>query len=155
MPFCVAVRSNFGHASEHCGEPLCGRTKITLQGTVYATQAYSLADASEFGTNTDFCFDWSDIDSGDCGELAPFRNALRATRNRQAANQTSGSPSTPSSATVQSVQDSYNSGDQPIQAYLGSAIVITGGITSVSGGQKKHKAKWEDGSFQYVPYYWR
>lgn len=117
---------------------------------MYYTRAYSLQETTTSGSNTDFCFDWSNIDDNDCSILQPFREALRASQN----NQTSDLPAQPSTAKIQNVQDSYNSGDQPIQAYAGTAIVITGGITSVSGGEKKHKSKWEDGSFQYVPF-WR
>jgi len=145
-----------GPESEACGGPLCDRMVMAMQGTAYrALVAYSHWGQS--GTQDPTCFEalgpdrplrMLDGERDANGTVIPgARRGSRALRrSTRAVNR---NPT--AELQYNSGGGYYNGHDNNEQdVFSGEATIIMGVITSLAGQRKE---KWEEGVFEYVPYF--
>lgn len=141
-----------GADSEACGGPLCDRMVMSMQGTVYtATNAYSHWGASSTITGA-LCTAVSgpiDLNNPVSATLPPGR--AEALNKPAVAVRHEGPVSTAAELQYSGhSHDNYGYDSSTRSVYRGAATIIMGVINGMAG---QHKEKWEEGVFEYVPYY--
>jgi len=148
-----------GPESETCGGPLCDRMVMSMQGTAYrALTAYSHWGPSD--TQDPTCFETNGPDgplrvaAPDGGRQGVNGSTAPATRkNSRAIRRGTRTVSRAPTAELQynSGGGYYNGHDNNEQdVFSGEATIFMGIITSLAGQRKE---KWEEGVFEYVPYF--
>lgn len=155
-------RCYLGADSETCGGPLCERMVMSMQGTVYrANQAYSHWSSTKTATHalcanvngpTDENFGNADNPGNAPGRVADQGAAiapkpLNAPHAMQAGAASAGAQLQYSG---HGHSGYYDSDSTNRAVFRGPATIIMGIINGMAG---QHKEKWDEGVFEYVPYF--
>lgn len=156
-----ACRCYLGADSETCGGPLCDRMVMSMQGTVYrASQAYSHWSSTTTATNA-LCvsvngpIDYNFAKPGIPGTAGLPGGTVPPGRQADFAAPASAMhypQVNPAAASLQyNGHNGYYDNDSSNRAvFRGAATIIMGIINGMAG---QHKEKWDEGVFEYVPYF--